>query len=84
MLLGFVDFLNFAQGFNFASRKAISEASEFFEIYQMGFGKGCDTGGVLIAKKVNLLVWTGDDYKECMKSSKSFVHIVISLFKSGG
>ena len=29
MLLGFVDFPNLAQGFSFASRKAISEASEF-------------------------------------------------------
>ena len=51
MLPGFVDFPNFAQGFRFASREAISEASEFSKIYQMGFRQGCDTCGVLIVKK---------------------------------
>ena len=34
---GFVDFLNFAQGFGFASREAISEAREFSKIHQVGF-----------------------------------------------
>ena len=40
---GFVDF---NQGFGFASRESISEARELSTTYQVGFRQGCDTGVV--------------------------------------
>ena len=43
---GFVDFPNFAQGFGYASREAIFEASESSKTHQVGFRQGCDTGVV--------------------------------------
>ena len=42
----FVDFPNFAQGFGFASREAISEAREFSRTHQVGFRQDCETGVV--------------------------------------
>ena len=46
MQLGFVDFQNFVQGFDFASREAICEAMGFQNIQQVGFHQGCDTAMV--------------------------------------
>ena len=43
---GFVDFPNFSQGFGFASRKVISEVTEFPKTHQMGFRQSCGTGVV--------------------------------------
>ena len=42
----FVDFPNFAQGFGFATREAISEAREFSKTHQVRFRQFCDTGVV--------------------------------------
>ena len=42
----FVDFPNFAQGFGFASREAISEARDFSKTHQVRFRQFCDTGGL--------------------------------------
>ena len=44
----FVDFQNFAQGFGFADREAISEAMEFSETLWVGFGQGCDIGVAVV------------------------------------
>ena len=40
---GSADFPNFAEGFGFASREAISEAREFSKTHMMGFRQGHDT-----------------------------------------
>ena len=45
---GFVDFPNFAQGFGFTGREAISEVREFSKTHQVGFCQGCHTGVVLL------------------------------------
>ena len=50
MKAGLVDFPNFAQGFDFASREAISEAREFSKTHQVGFRPGCDTGVEICGK----------------------------------
>ena len=44
---GFVDFPNFAHGFGFARKEAISEAREFLTTHHARFREGCDTGSNL-------------------------------------
>ena len=51
MIPGLVDFQNFAQGFDFASKEAISEAREFSKTHQEGFRQGCYTGVVLTTEQ---------------------------------
>ena len=41
---GFVDFQNFAQGFGFARREAVSFRQGIPKTQQMGFRQECETG----------------------------------------
>ena len=77
MLPGLVDFQNFAQGFGFAGKEAISEAREFWKIRQEGFRRGRPLAVFLITEQNQ----AGHDCQIASGTSIKRLVIFLQLFR---